>query len=936
MNLLFTSDWQAETSNLEKCEQVVQDILRIQVHEKIDAVIHCGDFKQHYNPIDTRVANFGVSTAQRLSARSLFKVLLGNHDRIGMHSDDKNWFPVLQSAGASVYDQPDVCVFEDSALFILPFISDHDKLVAHANTLMRMTSEKRMKGKTKILTFHETIRGCGFNSMTKANEARVTLKDLCVDAYDFCIGGDIHMHQKLGRNLWYIGSPFPINWGEANQRKGYLLLKTDTKELRFIDSSIPRLYDETWPGFKDDQPKNWQGTGVRIHVPCDSQARIDVGAVLSKAKAHAEKKYLHANIVVIPEFVNTGIIPSEELIPVDASDKAKIRAYVKQACPIHLKEREKDVIAYLADKLAITTGPLRSRGRLRLISASAKNFLSYKKLSVDFAEPGIVLVTGQNKDWMNRSNGSGKTSFLQPVAVALFGRTFKKQKADGWRRRGSKDTAKVKLVMTLPDDSPCEITRQRKPTKTIIERFGHDDSSGNSKGATDEQIQQLTGYTWSLLSNVMYLDPHELTMLSGTDKERKEILEQFQNLERFIKAGDLIKRDMFEAERKIGNLTVEIEAARSRRQTIREFITEQKKSNLSLPETKNKVAELKRQWKTLQQSCGEEKAKLEARRERLTVRLKDIQAEATEARLRQMTASSTKHELENRLAKLLNSGICPLCKQPVKRPVVETHAEEMREQLGYANADIKKAKGEQRELYKRIQPIEQKIIAVEEALDLLDGPLIEHQRWVEEATSDLAWAEQQASQLVEQQQKLKKVKASITAKKTEIIATKVQLAMYQFATETMSRNGLPAFLNGQLVPQLNNAAEFYAELFADKEIQVRFTVHDGEFDVEVINPNGGETIGAQSTGETKVAALITSFALREVAAMSNVLILDEPGEGLDPCNAQKFAAGLKKVAKRLGTVFVTSHNAAILAELSGERHIEITKSNGVSTANIIV
>jgi DNA repair exonuclease SbcCD ATPase subunit len=149
--------------------------------------------------------------------------------------------------------------------------------------------------------------------------------------------------------------------------------------------------------------------------------------------------------------------------------------------------------------------------------------------------------------------------------------------------------------------------------------------------------------------------------------------------------------------------------------------------------------------------------------------------------------------------------------------------------------------------------------------------------------------------------------------------------------EAFSRDGIPAFLNRQLCPILNKAASHYSELFSDNEIQIQFKVEKGEFIPQIINPKGGESIEDQSTGERALAGLIASFALREVAPRCNLLVLDEPGEGLDSQTAKQFARALQHLVKRFKSIWVVTHNQNILSELSGERTLTVVKQNGIST-----
>jgi DNA repair exonuclease SbcCD ATPase subunit len=157
------------------------------------------------------------------------------------------------------------------------------------------------------------------------------------------------------------------------------------------------------------------------------------------------------------------------------------------------------------------------------------------------------------------------------------------------------------------------------------------------------------------------------------------------------------------------------------------------------------------------------------------------------------------------------------------------------------------------------------------------------------------------------------------------------LSVLKYAQTVFQRNGLPAYLNQQICPELNQAAQEYAELFAQSEIQVRFAVdEEGRLDIQVVNAHGGELVEDQSEGEMKMASLITSFAVRSVAPKTNLLILDEPGAGLDATSARSFARGLRKVVNRFSCILLTTHNQSILSELADVELVTVRKKNRVS------
>jgi DNA repair exonuclease SbcCD ATPase subunit len=158
----------------------------------------------------------------------------------------------------------------------------------------------------------------------------------------------------------------------------------------------------------------------------------------------------------------------------------------------------------------------------------------------------------------------------------------------------------------------------------------------------------------------------------------------------------------------------------------------------------------------------------------------------------------------------------------------------------------------------------------------------------------------------------------------------VRVEMLDYAKKSFSRNGLPMYIAASLCPLLNKAADEYSELFNDGKIKVRFAVREGEFTVDIVNPAGSGEAEGQSVGEAARAGIVAAFALREAAPKTNLLILDEPGHGLDSEGAKRFAEGLLKLKDRFETILCTTHHPAIEAILSGEKIWTVTKKRGLS------
>ena len=276
--------------------------------------------------------------------------------------------------------------------------------------------------------------------------------------------------------------------------------------------------------------------------------------------------------------------------------------------------------------------------------------------------------------------------------------------------------------------------------------------------------------------------------------------------------------------------------------------------------------------------------------------------------------------------------VCPTCNQPwpddrQHRAALKTRRQQLQLKIKAQDVKIKKQK--------RIRAqADQEHTRLQEAHTQQSQHLARHQVKLDNAVSE-EWNANQNLEHWQQKQKdhhrdLQQARRLQNIQQAAVDDIQLDDQFLAMAENILSRDALPAYLSALMIPPLNRAAHYYSRLFTQSEIQVQFSIQKGQVHVELINPYGGSTIKDQSTGERRIAALITSFALRDAApTKANLLILDEPGDGLDNESARTFAAGLKKL-RRFGSIFVVTHDNNMAAELSDKRHIVIEKRKGIS------
>jgi DNA repair exonuclease SbcCD ATPase subunit len=945
MKILATADWQCDFSNLDNCYAAKAEVFSLAASNNVSHLVIAGDAKQQYNPVDTRVTRFWVQFIRDAISRGLvIDFLLGNHDRNGQYADAQNWLPIFAAAGAKTYASPTVVNIGKMHLCFLPYMSSVEDLKRSARTLARQVKHI---DSPKLLFFHCDVKDSKYSYVTPVkSEAKLTVADLFPQRYDFCLGGHIHLPQALAGadNAMFIGNPFATDWGEANQVKQYVLFDSDTRELTIEHTKIPGWYDKTVKGY--EPPHSWKGVRLRIHVPVASTDNYV--KVVEKARKKAEANHKGALVFTVAEFEDASKEHNITLSTTDP-DHVKVRAYVEETVPVELRKQTEKIISYLSFKLARVGGSVRATDGLTFLWARARNMLSFKELKVDFRKQGLVVVQGQHLNWPRRSNGAGKTNFLQPIPIALFGKTFKGQKLDKWAREKTKDAAEVTLAFRDRKGHKIKITRGRRPGKLQMLVDGEDQSSGmksTQKNGTQMLIEQLSGFTWDTLANAVYIDSAVVNaFLAGTTKARADVLAKIQNLERFDVARKLVNKEYSKLASEIKETAEQYDTAEANLAEFRELLVDIKADAQFLYDT-NKIklkglqtvyAKAEAEHKLFEKRCEKKRKRLTEEVEAFNKTIVSIDQQWIKLRDR-ITVLTSRLALRTKAAEAFLAGkrtTCDACHQPINRDTladgIESLAKIVRlKEKKFAVLDkMRRVLLDQAALWEgEHDKLAMDIAASERSLFPLSTKIDEIYDRGEELQKTLTTDNSSSRKL---KKKIKREKARLHILKKLAKPLQLERAFYEYCLGALSRDGIPLFLNTQLCPVLNKAAMHYSEIFSENEIQVRFNVVDGEFIPQIVNMHGSDQTNGQSVGERALAGVITSFALRGVTPLCNILVLDEPGGGLDSENAKCFALGLRKLASQFDTIFVVTHNPIILGELAGENRITITKKQGISS-----
>jgi len=912
MRLLVSADWQARLDNLTRLDQVSAKILELCKKYRLEAVVVAGDLKHNYNPIDTRVIDWWFRFIKRLRAQDVNPMLvLGNHDRIGLYEDDKNWLFILADAGADVYWRAGKWWSPSGGnIFILPFVGTQERLDYELNTLQGYGADP----KKDILIFHQTLVGASFNNLGPGSTVDPTkgvpLAKLHPERYRYCLGGDIHLPQEVGKNTWYVGSPFPMDWGEVNQEKVFAVV-TD-KGLQWIPTGLSGWYDPDLKGFKT--PGSWEGTKVRLKVPVNGC--LDYSARLATARAEAQLKYPGATVTVLPEVVSNKAYDASDDIN-DLPEADQVRAYIEQVWPAELVHLKEAAVAHTLYRIRKTGLGIRSDKDIVFKRAWAKNVLCFENIDLSLEQPGLTIITGINRDWNNSSNGSGKTSLLNLLPLALFGRTTKDQTHEDWVREGSTGPNIVGLEWETATGDKVEVERSRNPTAVRLWINGVERSAGGRSTDVGKEIERLCGFSWDMFVSLVYISREEQSFLWGTQKQKQELLNRLQNLERFAVAQKATSSKLTEVRGVLAEWKSEL-------QHLEGIVEEKQKEDNAEAELINLRKRLKETTKLLAglelpDITTPQKAVSEA--ERI---YQAIYAEQCKLQAEYRASAERLTELQRR------PKVCPTCGQAIKQNTAELNKvrETLEAELASKGIIVKACCEKAGKASQRLQEY-RKVFATKSASynetlgrkKQLEASLVTIQfditRWEEIAAKQTAALDQ--------------LKQRVFWWREVVDELQTDCSFLENIIAILSRKGLPAYLTRMQLPRLSKAAAYYSQQFTEGVLQVQFYLdEDDTIATRILNPTGGQHLNGQSSGEGGLEALITSFALRDVGRCGNVLALDEPGDGLDAINARAFANGIRKIGHDLGTVFIITHSEAVASELTEARTLVLEKQDGVS------
>lgn len=185
---------------------------------------------------------------------------------------------------------------------------------------------------------------------------------------------------------------------------------------------------------------------------------------------------------------------------------------------------------------------------INLKTISISNFMSFGRgpTVLDLDRQKTTLVLGKNLDIGadgESANGVGKTTAIQAVIFAIYGRGIDKMKADEYINLANEKKLRVELTFEK-GGKQYRIVRGRKPniTEFYVEEDGEESSlTRDSMKNTDEDIMRVIDVPYEVFMTTVFMSPHVDSFMGMTPAEQRNYMESLLSLDKLAERADTLK-----------------------------------------------------------------------------------------------------------------------------------------------------------------------------------------------------------------------------------------------------------------------------------------------------------------------------------------------------------------------------------------------------------
>jgi len=202
-------------------------------------ILFCGDLFQDRQKIQVYAYQKTFEVFQKYSEKVRWKLLLGNHDLwFAEKWDVSSVLPLNAIKNVEVIGKP--CSTQVGGVWFdwLPYVKNPVKAIND-----HFPDKEARKG--RVLCAHIAVDGAKQGNFCHSSDVSVEFEGDMVkvapeafDGWRYVFLGHYHLAQFLDERMQYLGSPYQINFSEANHDPHIVILDTEAMSLEYIKNSF--------------------------------------------------------------------------------------------------------------------------------------------------------------------------------------------------------------------------------------------------------------------------------------------------------------------------------------------------------------------------------------------------------------------------------------------------------------------------------------------------------------------------------------------------------------------------------------------------------------------------------------------------------------------------------------------------------------------------
>jgi len=586
----------------------------------------------------------------------------------------------------------------------------------------------------------------------------------------------------------------------------------------------------------------------------------------------------------------------------------------------------------------------------------ARNFLSIGEEDVEINfKQGINVITGNNKDKVDRRNGVGKSTIADSIHFAIFGETIREIPKSNIINNITNKGTHVELSFSISENNNVteyKIIRSLKPTKCFL-YINDEDKTESTIINTTNRIKEILSASQELFQNCVIMSINTtLPFMAQKKVEKRKFIEGILKLEVFSQMLQVARTEHNDVLRDYDSTSKELTHQKNYKDIVTKQLEDKKQENDNkVIRYKTDIDKKKKKIDSLQDQITEPNleivSKIKEKKITFDKKVEDIEVTIESNQLKKM-----QYETEIRMFKKTLSEIgtdknkCPVCLHEISsedRNHIEEEKNKINTDIFNRNEDIddinlqinnlKKRRREYVEESDKCKSYLKDCLSAIENNKRIRSNINDINEEVEELESEISNIKNTSDNTNELKDQIQKYSTEVDRLEVDVENLSNSNKILEFVKYVLSEEGVKSYIVKKILNILNNRLLYYLKKM-DANCVCKFNEF---FEEEIKNDKGQECSYFNFSGaERKNIDLACLFTFMDIRRMQgdvsyNLVMFDELlDSSLDEKGVELVLSILKeRVDQYKEAIYIISHRKESAKESSGEV-IYLEKTNGIT------